>query len=529
MRVIGKFTTAKLALASVLLAAALPGGQAFAQTKGGTLVAVVQPEPPLIMSGINQLGPALYVAGKIYQGLLTYSSDLKPEPSLAKSWTISDDGLTYVFKLQEGVRWHDGKPFTSADVVFSVDKLLRETQPRVRTLIDKYIDTITAPDELTVEFKLKSPFAPFIYVFEAGSMPMVPKHIYDGTDYKKNPANQTPIGTGPFKFKEWKRGSYIKLERNPDYWKEGKPYLDEVIFRVIPDAASRAVAYERGDVDLLRGGDVDNVDVERLRKLPNTSYSTEGWEMYSPHAYMVMNMRKPPFDNVKVRQAVMHAIDRQFIVDNILFGLGRVATGPISSTTLLYDDDVKRYEPDLKKARQLIKESGVDLSKSPVRLMPLPYGTSWDRTAEYIKQSLEQIGFKVTTEPVSDAGSWFNRISNWDYDLTLCFVYQFGDPGLGVSRLYLSSNIVKGTHSANVQGYNNPKADELLTKGDQAVSLEKRQEHYSAAQKLLVDEVANGYLFEIVYPTIYRSNIKNLIDSAVGVSDSFDNVYIEKQ
>lgn len=528
MRALHKFAAAKLALAGALVVAALPGSQLMAQTHGGTLVAVVQPEPPLIMSGINQLGPALYVAGKIYQGLLTYSADLSPQPSLAQSWTISDDGLTYVFKLQEGVKWHDGEPFTSADVVFTVDKLLRETQPRVRTLIDRYIDTITAPDEHTVEFTLKSPFAPFIYVFEAGSMPIVPKHLYDGTDYKTNPHNQTPIGTGPFKFKEWRRGSHISLERNPDYWKEGKPYLDEVIFRVIPDAASRAVAYERGDVDLLRGGDVDNVDVERLRNLPNTSYSTDGWEMYSPHAYMVMNMRKPPFDNVKVRQAAMYAIDRQFIVDNILFGLGRVATGPIASTTLLYDDNVTRYEPDLDKARELIKESGVDLSKTPVRLMPLPYGTSWDRTAEFIKQSLEQIGFKITTEPVADAGSWFNRISNWDYDLTLCYAFQYGDPGLGVSRLYLSDNIVKGTHTANVQAYQNAVTDELLTKGDQATSREERQEYYSQAQKLLVDEVANGYLFEIINPTIYRSNIKNLIDSAVGVSDSFENVYIEQ-
>jgi len=510
------------------MAMALLAPQASAQVKGGTLVGIVQPEPPILMSGINQLGPTLYVAGKIYQGLLTYSPDLKPQPSLAKSWTISDDGLTYTFTLQDGVQWHDGKPFTSADVVFTVDKFLRETQPRVRTIIDKYIASIRAIDDHTVEFKLKSPFAPFIYVFEAGSIPIIPKHLYEGTDYKTNPANLKPVGTGPFMFKEWKRGSYIKLVRNPHYWKKGLPYLDEVVFRVIPDAASRAVAYERGDVSVLRGGDVDNVDVARLCKLPNTKCSNKGWEMYSPHAYMVMNMRKPPFDNVKVRQAVMYAIDRQFIVDNILFGLGRVATGPIASTTLLYDGNVRQYKYDPAKARELIKESGVDLSKTTVRLMPLPYGASWDRIAEYIKQSLEQVGFKVKTEPVSDAGSWFNRISNWDFDLTISYAFQYGDPGLGVSRLYLSSNIVKGTHTANVQGYRNPKADELLTKGDTATTLEERQKYYSEAQRLLVDEVANGYLFEIINPTIYRSDIKNLIKSAVGVSDSFDDVYIEK-
>ncbi|MFC3553076.1 ABC transporter substrate-binding protein [Alcaligenes endophyticus] len=515
-------------MATVLVGGVLTQGVAWSQTQGGTLVAVVQPEPPLLMSGINQQGPTLYVAAKIYQGLLTYSADLTPQPSLAKSWTISDDGLVYTFTLQEGVKWHDGHPFSAEDVVFTVDKLLRETQPRIRTLINKYIDKIVATDESTVEFTLKSPFAPFIYAFEAGSIPIVPKHLYEGTDYKTNPANLTPVGTGPFKFDEWKRGSYIKLVRNPDYWKPGQPYLDEVIFRVVPDAASRAVAFEKGDVHVLRGGDVDNVDVKRLRALPDTEYSLKGWEMYSPHAYMIMNMRKPPFDNVLVRQAVMHAINRQFIVDNILFGLGKVATGPIASTTLLYDPDVPTYDYSIKKAKELIKESGVDLSKTPVKMLPIPYGTSWDRIAEYTKQSLEQIGFQITTEPVSDAGSWFTRISNWDYDLSFNYAFQYGDPGLGVSRLYLSSNIVKGTHTANVQNYVNPKADELMTAGDQAVDLAERQKYYSEAQKLLVEDVANGYLFEIENPTIYHSSVKNLINSAVGVSDSFDNVFIQK-
>lgn len=529
MKAMFKLLAARTACAVAILAGGtLAPGAAQAQTHGGTLVAVIQPEPPLLMSGINQQGPTLYVAGKIYEGLLTYSADLQPRPGLAKSWTISDDGLVYTFKLQEGVKWHDGKPFSAEDVVFTVDEFLRETQPRIRTLISKYIDTVTAIDESTVKFELKFPFAPFIYAFEAGSIPIVPKHLYAGTNFKTNPANQTPIGTGPFKFKEWKRGSYIKLERNSNYWKPGLPYLDEVIFRVIPDAASRAVAFEKGDVHVLRGGDVDNVDVERLRALPGTEYSLKGWEMYSPHAYMIMNMRNPPFDNVKIRQAVMYALDRQFIVDNILFGLGKVATGPIASTTLLYDADVPKYEHNLKKAKALIKESGVDLSKTPVKMLPFPYGTSWDRIAEYTKQSLEQVGFRVTTEPVSDAGSWFTRVSNWDFDLSFNYAFQYGDPGLGVSRLYLSSNIVKGTHTANVQNYVNPTADELMTAGDAAVALEDRQKYYSKAQKLLVEEVANGYLFEIENPTLYHSSVHNLIDSAVGVSDSFDNVYIEK-
>ena len=207
----------KVGLAGLLALSVLSAGAvAQAQTRGGTLTAIVQPEPPILMLGLNQQGPTQYVAGKIYQGLLTYDEKLKPLPSLAKAWKVSDDGLTYTFDLQTGVKWHDGKPFSSADVVFSVDKFLRETHPRGRLVINKYIDTITAPDDNTVVIKLKETFAPFLSIFVVDNMPMVPKHIYEGTDYRNNPANQTPIGTGPFKFGEWKKGSYIKLVRNND-------------------------------------------------------------------------------------------------------------------------------------------------------------------------------------------------------------------------------------------------------------------------------------------------------------------------
>ncbi len=494
---------------------------------GGTLDAVVQPEPPILMLGLNQQSPTQYVGGKIYEGLLTYSPDLKPMPSLAKSWKVSEDGLTYTFNLQSGVKWHDGKPFTSADAVFSVDKFLRESHPRVRVVINKYLESVTAPDDLTVVFKLKERFTPFLGLFGADNMTMVPKHIYEGTDFKTNPANQTPIGTGPFKFKEWKKGSYITLVRNPDYWKNGKPYLDQIVFHVIPDAASRSVAFEKGDVQLLRGNDIDYVDVKRLKALPGVEYTNKGNEMFSPMTSMVMNERKPPFNNVKVRQAVMHAINRKFIVDNIFFGIGKVATGPISSSTPFYDKNVPDYDYDLNKARALIKESGVDVGATTVRILSYPYGSAWDRLAEYTKQSLEQIGFHVDIE-AADAGGWAQRVANFDFDLTYHFTDQFGDPAIGVSRLFLTSNIVKGSPFVNNEGYSNPRVDDLLIRASSAQTPEERQKLYSQAQYILVDEVANGYLFEIKNVSFYRSNIKNLITSGIGLNASFDSVYIKK-
>lgn len=513
--------------AAVFLASAAFTAAVHAQTRGGTLNAIVQPEPPILMLGLNQQAPTQYVAGKIYQGLLTYDFSLKPQPSLAKSWKSSTDGLTYSFQLQSGVKWHDGKPFTAADVVFSIDKFLRETHPRGRLVINKYIESIKAPNDLTVDITLKEPYAPFLSLFVVDNMPMVPKHIYDGTDYRTNPANQTPIGTGPFKFKEWKKGSHITLVRNPDYWKKGQPYLDEIVFRVIPDAASRAVAFEKGDVNVLRGGDVDNVDVKRIKALPNVEMTTKGWEMYGPLAFVVMNQRKPPFNNVKVRQAVMHAINRKFVVDNIFFGMGKIAASPIASTTLFHDKNVPQYEFNVKKARELIKESGVDVGAHPIKIMGMPYGSAWDRLGEYTKQSLEQLGFKVELAAV-DAGGWAQRLGQFDFDMTFNFTYQYGDPAIGVARHFISTNAVKGSPFVNNQGYNNPKVDDLFSTAAAARQPDLRQKLYSQVQTILMSEVANGMLFEIEYATFYRKNIKNMVNTAIGLNETFDNVYIEK-
>ncbi|USE77096.1 ABC transporter substrate-binding protein [Cupriavidus gilardii] len=521
---------ASLAIAAAglsLLPLALPAGNAAAQTTGGTLSGIVQPEPPILVSALNSQAPTQYIAGKIYQGLLTYTPDLKPQPELAKSWKISPDGLTYTFELQSGVKWHDGKPFTSADVVFSIDKLLREVHVRTRAVLNKYMASIRAVNDTTVEIKLKEPFPPFISMFETGTMPMMPRHLYEGTDYRNNPANQKPVGTGPFMFKEWKKGAYIKLARNPNYWKKGKPYLDELVFYVIPDSASRAVAFEKGDVQVLRGGDVDNVDVKRLRALPNVEYTTKGWELFSPMASMLMNQRKPPFDNVKVRQAVMHALNRKMIVNNIFFGMGKPAVSPFASTTLFFDKNMPSMDFNLKKARDLIKESGVNVGQYPIKILATSYGANWDRLDEYTKQMLEQLGFKVSIES-ADAGTWAARVSNWDFDLTTTYTYQYGDPALGVERLYVARNIVKGTPFANVQGYNNPKADELWAKAGATMDPAERQKLYSEVQRILVNDVANANLFELEFPTLYRKNVRNLVTTAIGLNESFDNVSIEK-
>jgi len=296
---------------------------------------------------------------------------------------------------------------------------------------------------------------------------------------------------------------------------------------VIPDSASRAVAFEQGTIDVLRGGDVDNVDIKRLRSLPNVEYTTKGWEMFSPQTYLIFNHRKPPFDNVLVRRAVVAAMNRQMIVNNIFFGLGQISTGPFVATEMFYDKNMPSMEFDMKKARELIKESGVNPKDHTIRMLSFPYGATWERLDEYTRQALEQLGFNVQLE-ATDAGGWASRTGNWDFDLTTTYAYQYGDPALGVERFHITSNIVKGSPFANVQGYSNPELDKVWSQAASETDPAKRQELYTQIQTKLVEDMSLGYLVDMEFPTLWRSNVKNLVKTAIGLSESFDDVYIEK-
>ncbi|KFI25743.1 ABC transporter substrate-binding protein [Paenirhodobacter enshiensis] len=491
---------------------------------GGRANVVIQPEPPSLMLGLVQNAPAQQVAGNIYEGLLRYDTKLNPMPSLAKSWEVSDDGLTYTFHLQHGVKWHDGQPFSADDVVFSADVFLRKTHPRFRAVLD-HVESITAPDADTVVFRLKSPFGPFLNSFEVGSMPIVPKHIYEGTDFATNPANNTPIGTGPFKFAEWVKGSYIKLVKNPDYWDQGKPYLDEVYWHVIPDAASRAVAYETGQVDILPAGSIENFDIDRVKELPDTCITQSGWEFFGPQSWVWLNNRQGPTASKEFRQAIMYALDREFIRDSLFNGLGQIPNGPFAGSTRYNDTDLKPWPYDPKKAKELVKASGY--KGEVLKLVPMPYGETWMRLAEVIKQNLADVGIKV--EIVStDVAGWNQHLSDWDFDLSTTYLYQYGDPALGVSRSYVSGNIKKGSPWNNVEGYSNPKVDALFDKGAGTVDPAERKAAYDEVQKILVDDVPNAWLLDMGMPTISRCSVKDLVTTGIGLNDGFKNAWIQK-
>ena len=517
------------ALLALALAAALAGAAA-AQERGGTMNIMVQPEPPLLVLGLNQNGPTQVVAGKIYSGLLTYDFDLKPIPSLAESYEISPDGLTYTFKLRRNVKWHDGRPFTAADVVFTTKTMLPETHPRARANFGR-AETIEALDDYTVVYKLKQPFGPFIYAFEVSSAPIMPKHIYEGTDYRNNPANATPIGTGPFKFKAWEKGSYIHLVRNDAYWKEGRPYLDELYFRIIPDAALRSAALENQQVHMSSFVDIAYVDVPRLKALPHLEMTTKGYEFFAPIMWIEVNNARKPMDDKRFRQAMAYAIDKNFVQKNIFFGLGRPATGPINSLTNFFEKDKKQYPFDPKKAEALLDEMGLKKGangmRAKIEMIPTPYGELWTQLAEYCKQALGKVGIEVVLRSTDVAG--YNQANaNHEYDTTFNYLYQYADPALGVARTYVSSNIRKGVMFSNTAQYKNPAVDEAFDKAAVAPTREERQKYYSDAQRLVVEDVPVVWLLEMEFPTFVNKKFKNVVTTGIGVNESFDAVYMVK-
>ena len=523
---------------SIALGALFGGQTAFAQTPkdGGTLVMVVQPEPPSLASYLSTAGPIGQVATKVYDGLLEYDFDLNPKPSLATSWTVADDGKTITFKLRKGVTFHDGTPFTSADVQFSIMEVLKKVHPRGPNTF-KDLVAIETPDPYTAVFKLSRPAPYMIRALSGYESPMLPKHLFEGTDLRNSPYANKPIGTGPFKFVEWKKGQYIRLDRNENYWRKGLPHLDRIVARFIPDASTRTAAIERGEVQFGAFSAVPNVDAKRLRTDPRFVVTTKGYSMINPIMVLEMNTKRPPFDKKAVRQAVAYALDRKFIVDNIWFGFGKPATGPISSNFAavgLYTDKVRNYQtPDrIAKANALLDAAGYPRGADGVRFKithdVLPYGESWQRLGEYIKQALGDVGIAVTLR-YEDVPSWLRRIfADYDFQITSDFYYQLADPVLGMHRQYLTSQIRQGTVFVNSTRYSNPRIDALMERGAKEQDPTKRSAIYTEIQQILTEDMPVLVLFEMQFVTVYDAKLKDVVTSPLGVYASFDRAWFDR-
>ena len=530
--------TIKTRLGGVLLAVTMMAGasMAHAQNAGGTLVKIVQPEPPSLASYLSTSGPIGLVAPKIYEGLLDYDKDLNPVPALAESFEVSEDGKTVTFNLQKGVTWHDGEPFTSADVKFTVMEVLSQVHPRGPNSFKEVTD-IETPDEHTAIFKLANPAPYMMRALSAYESPMVPKHLLEGQDVRDADLANNPVGTGPFKFVEWKKGQYIRLDKNEDYWQEGKPYLDRLVGRFIPDASTRTAAMENGEVHYGAFGAIPNVDVVRLRDMDHIGVTTDGYAMINPVSLIEFDTTKPPFDQPAIRQAISMALDRQFLIDNIWFGYGKPATSALSSNfsaTGLYAEGMPNYpgSPDLDAANKLLDEAGFEANADGVRasavLDLIPYGEDWRRAGEYMKQALADIGIELELR-YEDVPTWLKRIyADYDFAMNVNYFYQLPDPVLGVHRHYGTDQIRQGTHFVNSSRYSNPELDDLLAAGAVEPDAAKRAEIYEGVQSILAEDLPVVNLFEMQFLTVFNNKVKDHDLSGMGSYGSFADVWLDE-
>ena len=309
---------------------------------GGTLVIALSDDPGHFNPGITTGFNVHAVTGSMFNGLVELDDNANPHPDLAESWDVSDDSTQFTFHLAEGVRWHDGEPMTSADVKFTFENILLNYHSRTKGGLSSILESIDTPDDTTVVFNFTQPYAALLQRLNSTEAPILPKHIYEGVDdVQTAAANLAPVGTGPFMLESYDIDNEITLVRNDGYFKEGLPYLDRVVFRVIPDQNTQVLALEEGEVDYIwrvPGGDIERLSGDDAITLHSVN-SGPGGGFCIPT--LTFNLDREVFSDIRVRQAIAHALNRDQMVAQVLFGQGRVATGPINSQmAFAYTDDV---------------------------------------------------------------------------------------------------------------------------------------------------------------------------------------------
>lgn len=490
-------TRRQLGLGSLALAGTLlTTRHGFAATGKGTAVLGIDADPPTLNLGTTTDFAAGDVSAKILEGLVWLDPQYNPKPSLATAWTVSPDGKTYRFTLRRGVKWHDGRDFTSADVKFSLLEVTGKLHPRAAPVFKNLGIEVDAPDALTVVVKLQKPYAPFLSQMTVFDAPILPRHLYEGSNIGANPANQKPVGTGPFKFGEWKRGASIKLVRNDQYWDGDKPYLESIIFQVIPQAANRVPALQTGELDELLDFYTPKPEVPRI--LADKNLSPRRGVNIPALYFMMFNTKSPLFARKEARHALALAIDRNRLVKQVMNGIARPGAGAFGDGfKWLFNEDVayaKKYPLDPARAKALLAKAGFQPGGAAIR-MPFDVSRAQMRSqSQIIQDNLRQIGLEVKLEPLERSVYYDRVFSKKDFDLTLGSYFSAGDPAIGYTRLY---NTYTGTApNTNASGYANPKVDDLLSQAATATDRAQRATLYKELQVILNEDLPTLILFD---------------------------------
>jgi peptide/nickel transport system substrate-binding protein len=360
------------------------------------------------------------------------------------------------------------------------------------------VERVDTPTPQIAIIRLSKPHPAILLAMAPPFAPIIPKHIFgDGQDVKTHPANNLPVGSGPYKVVSFKQRESIVLERHTGFFIPDRPKFDRIVFRIMTDPSAVALALDKGEVDFVpQLGALSQM--AQLEKSPDVKVSYKGGEAIGPLGWLAFNTQRKPFDDKRVRQAIAFAIDKDFITKKLHRGTTKRATGPIAPGSPFYTDQVEKYALNLKKSAELLDAAGLKAGAGGKRFAMtvdfLPGTPDNSQTiAEYLKPALAKVGIEVSVRTSPDFPTWARRISTWDFDATMDGAFNYGDPVIGVHRTYLSDNIRKGVIWSNTQQYRNPKVDELLARATVETSPAARKKLYEEFQRVVVDEAPQAF------------------------------------
>jgi len=483
-------------VSALAAAAALPrfafaaDAAAIDAPKAGGAVSVHLAAEQRILNPALRASTGVYiVTSKIIESLVDLGADGKPVPVLATSWDATPDGKTITFKLREGVTWHDGKPFTSADVQYNALELWKK-HLNYGTQLHLSLEAVDTPDAHTAIFRYSRPMPEGLLLRALADLGyVVPRHLFEGTNPLENPANTAPVGTGPFRFVEYQRGQYIIAERNPTYWRKGFPYADRIVWRIISDKSAAVAALETGQVQLSAYNQLALADIDRLRKDARFEVSARGNEANAFNNTLEFNHRRKELADVQVRRAIAHAIDVDFFAENFLYGTGKRATGFIpSNSTAFYPGGSFPYPYDTKAAEKLLDQAGYkrgsDGTRFSLKLLLVPNGEDVGQFATFIQQSLADVGIAVEIVQLDMAAALSTIYKEWNFDLATGWHQYRGDPAVSTT-VWFRSGSPKGSPWTNQHGWQSDSIDTLIDTAASEVDPAKRRALYAQ----LVDDI----------------------------------------
>jgi peptide/nickel transport system substrate-binding protein len=489
---------------------------AFAQDprRGGTLVATWgggEPQAVYVPSGGGP-GPT-FSSSKVLERLARRKRTGEFEGELAESWKSAEDFKSYTVTLRQGVKFHDGQPMTADDVVYSIDEIWKK-YAAVASMADYAGVDTTDPHTVVVKFGKPMPEFTFASLLSGPASYIVPKHVYAGSDPAGNAANNAPIGTGPWKFKQWVRGSHFEYVRNDDYWRPGLPYMDRLILRFVRDPAGRVAAIESGEIQIGVFNAIAAADIKRLTATPKFIATTQGYEEAVWATTMECNCRKPLFAKREVRQAMFFAVNREAIAKTVYYGYARPGTGPIFSPNVeFYSADTFSTAYDPKKAATLLDAAGhkrpAKGSRFSVSLVAGGWFADNGKVAALVKQGLEEVGIAVDLAVPDRAASIKRIYTDYDFDLAISNQENPSEPVPTTTQYFTTDGIKKGVPFRNASGFSSADMDALVEKIRVETEPARRRSLVVDFEKLAAQEACNLPLVEVQSTTVASAKVQN--------------------